>query len=191
MHKSARACSCPRLCLGVDQRVGGSAASAAPRSSCAPQEGDDCQDQENEEQYLRNACSPGSDAAETKDRRDDGDDEKYDCVVKHFCVSRRSRPFAGVVRSIFLSSLFSGYRRRPRFCVGRVRRTFITVPPPSYSAYVAAVHFATAPRVLRLAGVAVTFVAVAHRRAIGGNCARGGRAGCRIDTLATRRRERD
>jgi hypothetical protein len=49
----------------------------------APQEGDDREDEKNDEQYLRNTRSAGGNSAESEDSGDDGDNEKYQCVIEH------------------------------------------------------------------------------------------------------------
>src|SRR5882757_6375390 len=50
----------------------------------ATQEGQDCQDQEYKEQHLRDAGRAGGKTAKAQNRGHDGNDEKHDCVVKHF-----------------------------------------------------------------------------------------------------------
>jgi hypothetical protein len=69
-------------------------------SLSAPQKRQDGEDQEHKEQNLRNARRARGNSTEPEDRCNDRDDEKDDCVVKHF----RLPPLAvcgGVVRRIF------------------------------------------------------------------------------------------
>jgi hypothetical protein len=47
------------------------------------QEADDRADQEHDEQHFRDARSAYGDAAESEKCRHQGDDEEYDCIVKH------------------------------------------------------------------------------------------------------------
>ena len=62
-----------------------SAAQQQPTLSAA-EEGNNCEYQEYEEQYFCDASRARGNAAEAEDRGHDGDDEKDDCVVKHFCL---------------------------------------------------------------------------------------------------------
>src|SRR5262249_37945601 len=86
------------------------------------------------------------DAAEAENGRHDRDDEEDYCVMKHFCL-RRSLFCDSVPHICSYPAAVGGYRRRPRLHVGRVRRT----PTAAYMRYVATIHFATPPRVLRWA----------------------------------------
>lgn len=105
------------------QRVTGATAmrDRRPRAALRPsQEGNDREYQEYEEQDLSNAGRAGGKTAEAQDRRHDGDYEKYDCVVKHFYISRRWRSVRWRCACIFRSTHLSRYRKPPRFCVRRV-----------------------------------------------------------------------
>jgi hypothetical protein len=55
-----------------------------PRYLCPAQEGQNSEYQEHEEQYLRNAGRTCGKTAEAENGGDDGNNEKHDCVVKHF-----------------------------------------------------------------------------------------------------------
>jgi hypothetical protein len=61
---------------------------SVPKPSLSPpQEGDDGEHEKYEEQHFRNAGRSRRDSAEAENRRDNGDNEKYDCVMKHVPVS--------------------------------------------------------------------------------------------------------
>ena len=94
-----------RLCLGIRYRRVPLTGEPARRqldvsSLSAPQKCQYGEDQEHKEQNLRNARRAGGNSTEAEDRCNDRNDEKDDCVVKHF----RLPPLAvcgGVVRRIF------------------------------------------------------------------------------------------
>src|SRR5579862_4045195 len=90
---------CPALCR--------SAAQQQPTLS-ATEEGDDCEYQEYEEQYLRDASRARGNAAEAENRGHNGNDEKDDCVVKHCCLPPPA---------IFALALWAAYSYRACFFV--------------------------------------------------------------------------
>lgn len=49
----------------------------------APQESEDCKDQEYDEQHLRDTGSAGCNPAESKNGSNYGDNKKHDRVMKH------------------------------------------------------------------------------------------------------------
>jgi hypothetical protein len=104
---------CPALCRRAAQQQ--------PTLS-ATEEGDDCEYQEYEEQYFRDAGRARGNAAEAENRGHDGDDEKDDCVVKHCCLPPPAIFALALWAALFLSGLLLRYRRRPPLTVGRVRR---------------------------------------------------------------------
>src|ERR1700677_1504904 len=74
-----------------------------PLSDSAPeahQKADDGADQKNDEQNLRDAGGAGGDTAESEERRDQCDDKKHHCIVKHerTFLSLRHDPRAATVR---------------------------------------------------------------------------------------------
>src|SRR5271170_7083968 len=80
------------------------------------QEADDGADEEDDEQYLRNARRARRNSAESKQRRNQGDDEKYNCIMKHEApywyertILTRRYSALGFLRS--QSARASGYRR--------------------------------------------------------------------------------
>ena len=87
----------------------------------AAQKRNDSENQEHKEQDLRNPGRTGGNTAEAQNRGHDGDNEKHDCVMKHFYLPPPAF-CVGVVRCIFPFSSSGRYRRRPRFYVRRVRR---------------------------------------------------------------------
>jgi hypothetical protein len=54
----------------------------------------DSNDEEQEEQYLRDACSTRRDAAEAEQRRNQRNDEKYDGVMEHVDLPDRLAAFS-------------------------------------------------------------------------------------------------
>src|SRR5260370_14128370 len=110
------------------------------------EEGDDCEYQEYEKQYFRDAGRTCGNPAEAENCGHDGDNEKDHCVVKHFCLPPPAIFCVGVVRRhIPIGPVSALSETAPLACQ--------TGPTCPYRRYVAAVHFATSLPVLRLPNV--------------------------------------
>lgn len=69
--------------------------------SRSDEEGDDCADQKNHKQNLRYPGGAGSDSAKSKERGDQGNDQKYDGIVQHMS------PFLKVASKVSLKVTYA------------------------------------------------------------------------------------